>query len=392
MASAMSDVRWLAQPLVSPRRRNNCSCATCRKKRERELEALIQRDVSEGEVASSRPKSASPEPGHLYTIKSGDTLLGVAGRAYGAPVGSDKRLKDAQKINAHPENQKFWVKPTRVFDKQHFSGGIIAFSNRFNCKSPQGVARKGEKRCLATIWIPGQTTRETPNRPSPGPGPANRPKHPSIPGERPQITPAYENLIQPHLHRAVLRAGVAANRCEFLLNLSEEDLARAWNNGRERVWFGRYERGTKRAPAMHACEIIRRIYNILRSGEITFVTNDSFDPRCITCVEEECGNWGSVKKYDSKNFLRPMLRRQAPKPWEITLGSRWFHKCKGDSTQRFEMYRTLTIVHEAAHLAGAIRMLKEIYDPKNAQALARRNAWGARVNAQNYALYILEKN
>jgi V8-like Glu-specific endopeptidase len=105
--------------------------------------------------ASEASAPSGPTPGTFYTIRSGDTLLGVAGRAYGLPSGG-ARLAAARRINDHSYNRRF--RDRRLTDNGLFPNGRISFNPRFDCDiGAQAMNPLGAPfgRCFATIWIPG---------------------------------------------------------------------------------------------------------------------------------------------------------------------------------------------------------------------------------------------
>lgn len=109
--------------------------------------------------------TTTPTPGSYYSIQRGKGgLLTTTGRAYGLGAGT-QRLRYAQRINQHPRNRKFWVRPASDFARRHFKDGIISFSPGFTCGTPQRQAKKGEKRCFARIWIPVIGKKDTPALP-----------------------------------------------------------------------------------------------------------------------------------------------------------------------------------------------------------------------------------
>lgn len=122
-----------------------------------EEELVLENLVSKfGELERSNRNDATtkPIPGRFYHIQFGKGgLLTTAGRAYGVGPGGE-RLRLAQRINNHPLNRKFWVQPSKSFNKKFFPNGIVAFLRRFTCDDRQRRAPSGEPRCFPTIWIP----------------------------------------------------------------------------------------------------------------------------------------------------------------------------------------------------------------------------------------------
>lgn len=73
----------------------------------------------------------TPTPGFWYRIRSGDTLLGVAGRAYGYPAGTSMRLNRAKLINGAQANAELRFRPPatgNAFELAHFPGGLLRFN------------------------------------------------------------------------------------------------------------------------------------------------------------------------------------------------------------------------------------------------------------------------
>lgn len=124
--------------------------------------------------------ASDPEPGEIYAIQKGDSLLGATSRAYGVKAGTT-RLRLAQKINAHPLNRRFWRAPSGDFEHTNFPDGIVSFTPEFTCGDPQRRAAKGEEKCYARLFIP---PREDLVHPRFGPA------VPLPPGAAPQQQPA----------------------------------------------------------------------------------------------------------------------------------------------------------------------------------------------------------
>jgi hypothetical protein len=97
--------------------------------------------------------SATPLSGAFYRIASGDTLLGVAGRAYSARNGWG-----AQYINFHPFNRRLWR--TDLADARLWPRGRISFSPRFasdldtQATTRAGVAAAPRGGAFGVIFIP----------------------------------------------------------------------------------------------------------------------------------------------------------------------------------------------------------------------------------------------
>ncbi len=157
-----------------------CGCIDCRRRRQVTLEALIDGDVHEFEVAGNFSTTTVPTPGRYYAIKRGDTLLGangIAARAYshlGDMRDPQERLKAARRINDAPYNRRFHN--AQLTDNGVFPQGRISFSPAFSCDPAAQRTASGEApggRCFATILVPTLDTRrrlpKVPQSPRPRP-------------------------------------------------------------------------------------------------------------------------------------------------------------------------------------------------------------------------------
>ena len=102
--------------------------------------------------------SNKPIPGQFYRIQKGDSLLKIAGEAYGVERGK-RRLAFAQFINAQSFNQRYLIKSKSDFIKKYFAGEIISFFPKFSCDANKLIKAKGTPpggNCFAVIWIPSK--------------------------------------------------------------------------------------------------------------------------------------------------------------------------------------------------------------------------------------------
>ncbi len=103
--------------------------------------------------------AGTPTRGKFYTIVSGDTLLGVAGKAFGAKSGTSERLEAARVINGSSYNDRFRGGASNLFPE-----GQLSFNPRF-VKDPNAQAAATGGACpkghsFATLWIPRHTGDE----------------------------------------------------------------------------------------------------------------------------------------------------------------------------------------------------------------------------------------
>lgn len=171
-----SDIYNESQPGVSSSTKRACGCQKCQQKQKMSFisqESILDEvlyDESEWDEFENLEFEILniPKPGAFYSIqyKKGG-LLETTGRAYNLSPGS-KRLEYAKLINNHPRNRKFWIKPYNSFTRKHFPNGIISFKPIFTCFKNQRIAKKGEKKCFAYIWIPLHSNLKQPDGPSCG--------------------------------------------------------------------------------------------------------------------------------------------------------------------------------------------------------------------------------
>jgi hypothetical protein len=107
---------------------------------------------------SAPPEVAvGPTPGKFYRIRYGDTLLGVAGQAFGVAAG-EARLERARWINRSRYNDRFRGEPTSLFPE-----GLVSFNPRF--AEDALIQASADGRCpsghaYAILWIPEHEGQE----------------------------------------------------------------------------------------------------------------------------------------------------------------------------------------------------------------------------------------
>ncbi|WP_434418253.1 eCIS core domain-containing protein [Nannocystis pusilla] len=151
-----------------------------------------------------------------------------------------------------------------------------------------------------------------------------------------------------------------------------------WNENSFACWFGPY-RGTR---FRHVHRMLKKIDGILRDPEVV-----------LHCREPEGKpgkSWASSRRSDKvvavsglwKDSERPYTRNEDPHPETL-------RKAK-EHEGRMKLHRAATLVHEAAHFAGANRVLRETYDREDCAALARKSPFRAVRNADNYGWFVLD--
>ncbi len=272
-------------------------------------------------------------------------------------------------------------------------------------------------------------------KPKPGPKPPRK--------IRPQVGICYRHCgnqrkdIEALAHRSIRASRKAHKRFEALAAMPEAKREQAWNAGREKVWFGPYRRGGK-VPFLFVRRTVGYIWKIFRgkpskaktpcANRMNHLTIECFrcpggKPSDSVCFHHLSSNpiarrWRNLepenRKHDAlfvccnlqddlgfslpvnpRHFVNPMKRQPETPPHRIGLAPTWLalpstFRGNRKKTAEWHTQRRLTIVHEVAHLAGAIRLFGERYGARKARRLARLNPWSARVNADNYAAYIME--
>jgi hypothetical protein len=95
-----------------------------------------------------------PTPGYFYRIRKGDTLLGLAGRAYQVSAGTQARLDLARRINRHPLNRKYLRTQSA---SSLFPEGLVSFFPHYACDPnalmwSAGPPPRGS--CFAVLYVP----------------------------------------------------------------------------------------------------------------------------------------------------------------------------------------------------------------------------------------------
>jgi len=343
-----------------------------------------------------------PTPGHYYQIKKGDFLLKVAERAY-----PGERYAGAKRINADPLNWKF----VRREEKDNlFPQGKISFLPRYTCDASAQIESTGQVprgNCYGVIWIPsaGEPTQpEDPDQPKPV-RPPKRLKPLRPPGNKNIVLVKTRCCKTEHLrdiHAEIRRAAkatrLASERFRQLASMPGAERAESWNNGQEKIWFGSYNRGTRNLPFEFVRKTIEQIRRIFLSKRLVvqcyYVNVVSEENPPDDCISKPCDNPAELAVSYVKgrrDYLHPMRNALQTPPYIIYLTNGWFCLPKKGDLEEWHKRKSTTIVHEVAHLAGARRtkFLDEVYGEESAKKLARRNAWGARVNAENYAYYMM---
>jgi nucleoid-associated protein YgaU len=140
-------------------------------------------DFGELDVASS------PVPGSWYRVKHGDSLLSIAGRAYGVPTGKP-RLERAKWINSSVANATK-VDPTAKDNL--FKSGKVSMSAHWAAGN-QDAADGKKGKSYAVLWIPNTAGDEPSAKLPTGEPPIRVPEHPVVTHE--QDTPAIGQWYQ----------------------------------------------------------------------------------------------------------------------------------------------------------------------------------------------------
>lgn len=111
--------------------------------------------------------SDTPQPGRWYRVKKGDSLLGIAGKAFGLGSGGE-RLKRAQWIDGAAANAYALGPSSSDFDKKYFGPEIVKLLPRHACETDAAIAGEAGS-CYPVLWIPPAKGVEPPEEPEPVP-------------------------------------------------------------------------------------------------------------------------------------------------------------------------------------------------------------------------------
>ena len=151
-----------------------------------------------------------------------------------------------------------------------------------------------------------------------------------------------------------------------------------WNENSFACWFGPY-RGTR---FRHVHRMLKKIDVILRDPEVAL--------HCREPEGQPTVGWATSRRSDKvvavsgtwKDSERPYTQNEDPHPETL-------RKAK-EHEGRMGVHRAATLVHEAAHFAGANRVLKEAYDREDCADLARKSPFRAVRNADSYGWFVLD--
>ncbi|MFQ6546394.1 M35 family metallo-endopeptidase [Aestuariibius sp. 2305UL40-4] len=243
------------------------------------------------------------------------------------------------------------------------------------------------------------------------------------------------NVCMRHDHTPELKALVklsasasrkARDRMRALASMSAAMRRKAWNDGPEKKWFGPYRKGSPGdfEFVRERIERVRRIFKgTLPAGRKACANKENvLTIRAFNCSDAEfrgcrdgkppapprdkaCCNHKSDAGWTDNQLVvftktKEILYDQplSPRPHVINIGTAWFRRPRGLSRKAWQRQRRTTVLHEVAHLAGAWAGTSadpaipddERYGRATARHLARANPRVARINAENYAYYILE--
>jgi hypothetical protein len=128
--------------------------------------------------------------------------------------------------------------------------------------------------------------------------------------------------------------------------------------------------------------MLKKIYSVLCDPGVTL--------HCREPDPDSPKTWGVSRRRDKlialegrwKRSQLPYKMSEDPHPDTVATSQRY----AGDMRTR----RASTIVHEAAHLAGANRILSESYDREDCMAIARTSPFRAVRNADNYGWFVID--
>jgi hypothetical protein len=168
-------------------------------------------------------------------------------------------------------------------------------------------------------------------------------------------------------------------RLHKLSKMTEQGRAKAWNAGPERIWFGSYERGSRTTGFAFVAGVSEGICSRLLDPtlHVACCYRNSVPSRGeADCTDEPCSGESTLFGFTGNPTVATTIH----------LANAWFCEPSDMLTADWQLIRATTLIHESAHIAGAMR---EVYLPGPARSLAKHNARGARKNAQSYAYYFL---
>lgn len=142
--------------------------------------------------------------------------------------------------------------------------------------------------------------------------------------------------VRKALYEATNYASLASQRLNYISSLPEKQQREKWNKGPENTWFGKYRKN-------RLINVRNRMWKILQTLK---------DPLLVI----------------SCDWSFPKFGKASPRILNIKLGCLW------RDTPRSKVDRVQTLIHEAAHIRGAVLggELRQKYGIKNALDRANR--------------------
>lgn len=113
----------------------------------------VDPDDNTFEVVELLNLSNKPSPGMDYEIQPGDSLLGIAGRAYGLGPGP-ARLRAARAINNDPRNAAYLGPSGQNFQLIGPEGVGSAFFPKWQCGNTRNIVHTLGGSCYGVLYIP----------------------------------------------------------------------------------------------------------------------------------------------------------------------------------------------------------------------------------------------